>query len=174
MKTVTSYDQAIENIRKFNEEVESYPNNNPALKTLVNNIPHYRAWYCMHDVKNDKYYFAPSKYIGYRDIDSKTYAEFNRDGLDGRKTESTLSAWFETISINHILHDKLTEQLMEFCSQFGKKPNSLFRINIPLNKPEESSLEANVIEFIWNAYQNLSDEGRNEVKNKINRYKPNA
>jgi hypothetical protein len=176
MKTITNQNQAIDNILKFNEEVNSYLNNKEdlALDTLVNNIPHYRAWYCIYDLNNDSYYFAPSKYIGYSDINANTYTEFNRNGLDGRKTESILSTWYETLSKSDNLHGKLSEQLMEFCAKYDKKPNSLFRINVPLNKPTKATLEDNVIEFIWNAYKNLSSEARKEVKDKINRYRADS
>ena len=172
--TITTQDQAIENIKQFNREVDSFfdNKNNLALEVLVKNIPHYRAWYCLYDEVNDSYLFAPSKYIGYSGINAQIYTEHNRNGLDGRQTESILSAWYEEVdSNNHNKHEKFKEQLWDFCAKFGKKPNSLFRINIPLNKPPKSTLEANVIEFIWNAYQNISDQGRKQVRAKINRSK---
>jgi len=51
MKIITTQSKAIKNIMKFNEEVESYldKKGGEALETLVNNIPHYRAWYCLYD-----------------------------------------------------------------------------------------------------------------------------
>jgi len=112
-----------------------------------------------------------TKYIGYSDINAKAYAKFNRNGLDGRKTESILSMWYETLSKSDKLYEELSEQLMEFCAKFDKKPNSLFRINVPCINLTKVSLETNVVEFICNTYQNLSSEGRKEVKDKINRYR---
>jgi hypothetical protein len=176
MKIITKINQAVENIKLFNTEVNSILNGetDTAIKTLVDNIPHYRAWYCFYDKPSGRNLFAPSKYIGYYGIDARAYTKYNRKGLDGRQTESILSTWYETISSSHRKHNILSEELREFCMKFSKKPNSLFRINIILKKTPRSTLETNVVDFVWNAYQNLSDENRNQLKVKINKYKPNT
>lgn len=173
MNPITTHKQAESNIKLFNKEVM------PALSgsvgadidTLISNMPHYRAWYCLYDEQNDSYLFAPSKYIGYLGINASIYAKFNRTGLDGRQTEGVLATWYETISSNHADYKKLSQKLMEFCSLFGKKPNSLFRINIPLNRGKFNCLDKQVADFIWNAYKCLPEEIRTELKNKIIRYK---
>lgn len=172
MKTIASNKQVITNIMQFNKEASDFLHGkaDPAVTTIVSNIPHYRAWYSFYDKTNDSYLFAPSKYIGYAEIDAQTY-EKNQGNMDGRQTESALSTWYETISDSHEEYERLSEQLSEFCAKFDKKPNSLYRINIPYVKPVGSSLEDSVIDFIWNAYQNLSDESRSKLKNKITRYK---
>ncbi len=172
MNPVTTLNQSIENIKKFNEEAFSYleDKENSDAGTLVKNIPHYRAWYSVYDPNTDSYIFAPSKYIGYNGIDAITYSEKYTE-LDGRQTENVLSTWYETISKDHEKYDLLSKQLREFCTAFDKVPNSLFRINIPLNKQTNITLETNVTEFIWNAFQNLSEENRKLLKIKINRYR---
>jgi len=173
MKVITTHKQAIENIVQFNKEVNSFllDEADSAIGTLVNNIPHYRAWYSFYDEASRDYLFAPSKYVGYTKINAQTYEEKHQTGLDGRQTESALSAWYETISDSHEEYELLSKQLREFCSKFDKKPNSLYRINIPYVKPVEANLEDSVVDFIWNAYQRLSLESRSKLKSKINRYK---
>lgn len=173
MKIITTHKQAIENIVQFNKEVSSFlpDETDSAIGTLVSNIPHYRAWYSFYDEARGSYLFAPSKYIGYTKINAKAYMEQHQRGLDGRQTESALAAWYETISDSHEEYELLSEQLREFCAKFDKKPNSLYRINIPYIKPMGSTLEDSVTDFIWNAYQNLSSESRSKLKSKINRYK---
>ncbi|HCE2668629.1 TPA: hypothetical protein NGU48_000591 [Vibrio parahaemolyticus] len=173
MKTVTNVEQVIKNIKQFNNEATSLLTHpvSSDIENLVNNIPHYRAWYCFFDEDCNDYIFAPSKYIGYSEIDAKTYAEYNRNGLDGRKTESVLSTWYETMSDSHQDYEKLCEKLREFCVKFEKKPNSLFRINVPCTKSAKSTLEEDVVEFIWNAYQNLSSDSRRQIKNKIIKFR---
>ncbi|WP_419533742.1 hypothetical protein [Endozoicomonas sp.] len=176
MKTVTSQQQVIKNIQQFNKEANSFLNGadiSENVETLVRNIPHYRAWYCFIDQDSGDYLFAPSKYIGYADINAASYHEFNQNGLDGRQTESVLSTWYKTIdeSDSHEMYQDLCEKLREFCSIFGKKPNSLFRINIPFEKSLDVSLENDVVNFIWKAFQNLSPDSRQQLRNKITRYR---
>ena len=173
MKTITSQKQAVENIKQFYEEALSYLHGpvDVSIETLVKNIPHYRAWYCYFDSDTDQYIFAPSKYIGYSDIDAAAYCEYNRNGLDGRQTESVLSTWYETIPENHEDFELLSEKLREFCSKFDKSPNSLFRINVSYKKGTTSSIDDVVSDFIWGAFQSLPADKRSELKTKINRYR---
>ena len=90
---VTSDEDVVENIINFNKEVLLYnqETQTSAIATLVDNISHYRAWYCLLDSNTNKYLFAPSKYIGYKKMSAEIYAQYNRAGLDGRKTESSLA-----------------------------------------------------------------------------------
>lgn len=173
MKTITNQEQAIENIKQFNNEVNSFLDSNtkPGVETLVSNIPHYRAWYFFYEKESGSYLFAPSKYIGYSHIDAQIYTELNRTGLDGRQTESILSTWYETISVSHKDYEQLSDQLRLFCSKFDKKPNSLFRINAEISKSPQTTLEEKVVDFIFDAYQNLSNESQRLIKARIIKHK---
>ncbi len=173
MKIVTNEKQIIENIRKFNNELNSHADGNINIETntLINNIPHYRAWYCIYDTKSKKYLFAPSKYIGYKDMSALIYHKKNRAGMDGRKTESTLTTWYEQISSSHPDYMKLSEKLRTFCSQYGKKPNSLFRIHIVLDITKKDSREDEITELIWKVYLGLSKNNKTVLKARINKTK---
>jgi hypothetical protein len=173
MILVTNETQVVENIYTFNKEVETYLDNNQdaPINTLVNNIPHYRAWYCIYDKESKTHLFAPSKYIGYKGMNASFYHKENTTGLDGRQTESVLANWYEQIPSFHPQYEDLSEKLRGFCSRFGKKPNSLFRISIVLETQEKGSIEGDVVDLIWKIYQRLTYDNKAILKAKINRLK---
>lgn len=170
---VNSDSEVIKNIRRFNEEVFSFKKDkgNIAIATLVENISHYRAWYCLFDEESGKYLFAPSKYIGYKEMDAETYEKYNRSHLDGRKTEKTLAHWYELIDQRHQKYEELYNDLFLFCMQFGKTPNSLSRLNIVLEDQNELSLQESTVSLIFDVYQKLSQKHKDILKQKILRAK---
>ena len=165
--------QVIKNIKHFNKEIQSYKSskNDKALITLVNNIPHYRAWYCFFDKKTKQYLFAPSKYIGYVNMDAVKYHKDNRKTLDGRKTESKLASWYEEVTKASPLYDELCKKLKEFAQLYDKTPNSLFRINIELETIKDNSIENELVRFITKIYKQLSKENQKIVRSQLNKYK---
>ncbi|MBF7691683.1 hypothetical protein [Acinetobacter pollinis] len=101
-RLVTNNEKVIKNIEYFNHELDLYVDGDcdKSITLLLENISHYRAWYAYWDEVENKYLFAPSKYIGYQNIDAKQYAELNRSYLDGRKTEIVLANWYQTLDEN--------------------------------------------------------------------------
>ena len=86
-------------------------------------------------------------------------------------TEKTLSNWYEEISTKHPDFEKLSLELSIFCSRYGKKPNSLFRINIPIIEQEDDSLEGDVVDLLWKVFLGLNKKNKELIKSKIKKYK---
>ena len=170
MKEIISLKEDVAiNIQKFNKELKNFAKTQDlSEKILIDNIPNVRAWYVY--IKNGKYYFGPSKYIGYQNIDAKSYCK-QRKELDGRMTEKALSNWYEEISIKHPDFEELSSELSKFCSKYGKKPNSLFRINIPIIEQEKDLLEGDVVELIWKVFLGLNHKNKELLKSKVKKYK---
>ena len=101
--TIDSFGDALSNIERFHQECIGFDKQTSgfSVATLVENIPYYRAWYCNFDENTGQNIFAPSKYIGYQEMNAEDYALYNGTGLDGSKTEGVLSIWFETIDASH-------------------------------------------------------------------------
>lgn len=168
---INHQEEVIDNIKRFCDELEGADKSeNKALHTLIENIPRNRAWYFFYDESSKKYKFAPSKYIGYESINAEMYYK-SRHLLDGRNTESVLSNWYEQISKGHPNYEELSTELKKFCSKYGKKPNSLFRINILIENKNKDSIENDVVELIWKIYLGLSNENKDLLKSKMNKLK---
>jgi hypothetical protein len=123
LKMITSPAQAVDNILKFEAEVESNPD-------MQGRLSYARAWYA-HKNEKGQWCFAPSKFVGYQDMDAKTYLEAVEDGgSDGRRTEAQLQSYFETITFMHPAIHELNSALVAFLAKFGKSPSTKARINI--------------------------------------------
>lgn len=132
---ITNEAQALDNIQRFNDALESSPG-------LQNRLSYARAWYTGFE-SDGSYTFGPSKFIGYRDLSADDYLD--GDGLDGRQTEHRLAQWFVEIGPDHIAYEPLREQLHDFLAAYGKAPSSAMRINIPISAHDEAL--ANVAAF---------------------------
>jgi hypothetical protein len=123
LQMITTPAQAIENILKFATEVEGSPD-------MQGRLAYSRAWYA-HKNEKGQWCFAPSKFVGYRDMDAKTYMEAVEDGeSDGRRTEAQLQSYFETIDFMHPSAQVLNSSLVAFLAKYGKMPSTKARINI--------------------------------------------
>jgi hypothetical protein len=129
LKIVTVPAQAYRNIDKFQSEVRANPD-------LQSRLAYARAWYA-HQDQNGKWLFAPSKFIGYQDIDAKKYLEAEES--DGRRTEAQLQLWFNAVNPATPLHDELSSMLVAFLSQYGKAPSTKMRINVARQRRRLSS-----------------------------------
>jgi len=174
MKTVTTQSEVEQNILQFNAEIESSKKPRPEYPALelVNNIPRFRSWFYIFNEREKKYSFAPSKYIGYANINAKIYNEKKHSELDGRQTETALASWYEVLSPTDPLHEILSDELGKFCNAYGKKPNNTSRINIIKVIQNEDSIENDVVNLIWKIYVGLENKNKAILKTKINKYKP--
>ena len=168
-RLVMNNEEVIENIKKFNSEVALYAtgDQDSSITLLVENISHYRAWYAYWDKEENKYLFAPSKYIGYQNMDAKQYAELNRSYLDGRKTEIVLANWYQTLDESSDSYEDLRTKLSDYCWNHNKNLNALFRINILKQENEKDILEKDLVDLIYKVYLGLSSENKELVKRKI-------
>lgn len=169
-RLVTNNEEVIRNIKHFNHELDLYVDGDcdKSITLLVENISHYRAWYAYWDEEENKYLFAPSKYIGYQNMDAKQYAELNRSYLDGRKTEIVLANWYQTLDENDDSYEELKSKLSDYCWGYNnKRLNSLFRINILKQEDDKVILEKNLVDLIYKVYLGLSSENKELVRKKI-------
>src|SRR5579859_1418885 len=118
-KMVTSLDEVIDNIEKYQEELRE----NGEMRRRVAMV---WSWYAVRNERSGEWKFAPSKFIGYQDPSAKRYlAESGIEGdFDGRITERVLSQWFGTPQANSKLQRELAEALRSFLAGFGKAPGA--------------------------------------------------
>lgn len=118
--TIESYEEALHNAVVFNEALESSD-------VLRNRLNYFRHWYYFDEVG----LFAPSKFIGYKDMDARTYETLtfvDKDKLDDKDTERILTAFFVETTGN--TKDELMEELSVFLSQYGGIINALGVVHI--------------------------------------------
>jgi hypothetical protein len=112
--TVESYEEALKNATTFNDALSS----SDFIRSRLN---FFRHWYYFDEIDM----FAPSKFIGYKDMNAKTYEAFivsDPNNLDGRDTERVLIKYFDEATGEE--KDKLVEKLSAFLSQYGKSINA--------------------------------------------------
>jgi uncharacterized protein (DUF433 family) len=126
LETVTSFEQAIENIAHYQVAIE----HDSDIRARVARV---WSWYAVKDKDSSRWKFAPSKFIGYRDADARKYlAGSGLDGeLDGRITERLLAEWFYSPPRGSRLERELLDALRTFLARFGKAPGARARINVP-------------------------------------------
>ena len=150
-------DQVVQNIAKFQSEISQNEGNN----ILVHTLSQFRAWYA-HKV-DGKWIFAPSKVVGYQNMDVTTYAGSLKT-LDGRQTELALKNWFEPIS-DPDLESKLVTDLDNFLSKFGKTPSRLARISV--KKELNASAGTGMVEALLTMYRTLSVDQQKEFRRRL-------
>lgn len=162
MKTplVTKSEQAIANIKSFQTELLS----NRKCNALVDTLSFFRAWYAIQD--GEKWIFAPSKFIGYVDLDAATYEE-NHKKTDGRVTEVVLRQWFQETSDGE-LADTLREELSELLSVFGKQPNSLARISVLRSESGEAGKPvSSLVDALLTIYCEMPADVQQEFRRRL-------
>lgn len=114
LQLVESLDEVKKNIIQFNHDVET---NHEMRKRFLS---HFKQWYYIREIDM----FAPSKFIGYKEMNGDRYNNKDGTGADGRNTELALKNWFAKKDVP----DLLTE-LQERMSSYGKiKKNSQIHI----------------------------------------------
>jgi hypothetical protein len=138
MKLVSSVSQVMDNLRRYNDNVQA----------VADLMPYARSWYALRTKSG--WLFGPSKYIGYDGMTPQKYlgSEYStqRHGrissddanivLDGRITEGVLRRWSDLVEEGHPEYARLHTALNELCARHGKKPNSLARISIIKSEPD--------------------------------------
>lgn len=112
MTLIDDINQAKDNITKFNNILKDDVN-------LIEILSNFRHWY--YDSESD--FFAPSKFIGYKDNNSEKYfgrivSENPVRYTDGRDTQEALKKFYKQVD-DDLLFDKL-ESMLNLCN---KKPN---------------------------------------------------
>jgi uncharacterized protein (DUF433 family) len=124
-RTVTSAQEAIENIRHYQNAIQE----NHEIQARVARV---WSWYAIKDSKSGAWQFAPSKFIGYRNPSAKLYLQGTADHgeFDGRITERILAQWFMVLERGSKRERELMDALGEFLAGFAKAPGARARINV--------------------------------------------
>jgi hypothetical protein len=157
IKPVTSRDQVIDNIERYNAELEKF----------ADLMPYARAWYAL--PTENGWLLGPSKFIGYQELSADTYLNKGREPLDGRMTESILQRWADLIEEGNPRYDELHTVLNELCARFGKKPNSLARISIIYyDEPSAEAASGNeLVELLAAVYRRLTPADKTAFRKRI-------
>jgi|ERR1043166_5602293 hypothetical protein len=131
LKVVNTPNQSLANIHRFEGELERSPE-------LQSRLAYARAWYAHQD--GDRWFFAPSKFVGYENINAESYLKAAEES-DGRRTEAQLQGWFQVVDPTTALHEELSSALFGFLAKYGKTPSTKARINV-LKSRRSSGFEA--------------------------------
>ncbi|GEM_PF-62379 len=118
--TVESYEEALKNATTFNDALSS----SEILRSRLNNFRH---WYYFDEIDM----FAPSKFIGYKDMNARTYEAFsvsNQNKLSGLESEKALRKIF--VEATGEEKDKLFEELSALLSRYGKSINAMGVVHV--------------------------------------------
>lgn len=118
--TIESYEEALVNARVFKNALKSS-------EVLINRLNYFRHWYYFAEIDS----FAPSKFIGYKDMKASTYIAFSNSEqkkLDGRHTENELRKLFVTAEDE--VKNNLINKLSDFLSEYGKSLNAIGTVHI--------------------------------------------
>jgi len=114
---VDSYKDALENAKTFIEGLNHE-------ESIVNKLNNYRHWYYFEELDG----FAPSKFIGYKQMDMRAYQASSSIELNGMDTEKALRNLF--IIAEGGCKNELQHKLEKFLSNYGKHPNVLTKIHV--------------------------------------------
>lgn len=117
LSLVESYSDVVRNAREFLNSIDD--------EWLVNKLSLFRHWYYIEEIGA----FAPSKFIGYKDITIEDYnigTSLEQGYMDGRDTVKQLKEWFQPISNEN--YEFYYKRLEEFLSQYDKKPNKMLQL----------------------------------------------
>ncbi len=170
IELVKSYDQVVDNIKRFNEDLKDSDE-------LQHLLPYFRAWYYAPDIEM----VGPSKFIGYQGVTGGIYIKRRRIDMDGRWTEPELKRWLEALEEGtpEYKHVKgLVESLFE---RFQKTPNKIARFNaksgwewrghtIPKKTLQPKMNKGGgdpLVDVFVQAYQSLTQSQRHEVAKRI-------
>lgn len=114
------------NIAQFNEDLVE----NEELRKKF--FSHFKQWYYIAELDM----FAPSKYIGYKDMNGFKY-NYKDPRMDGRKTEAVLKRWFLKKDIPELL-----EELSTRFSIYGKikKGSQIHILKDEINRIHETTI----------------------------------
>jgi hypothetical protein len=172
MELVSSVDQLVGNINRYNEHSEKFA----AL------MPYNRAWYAIR--RDSGWALGPSKYIGYQNLSLEEYlgspysaerhgrvVQRDKSGLplDGRVTGGVLQRWSELVEEGHPDFESLHSALNTLCARHGKKPNSLARISVVKEggKAAASAFADELVSLMAAVFRRLTPAQKSEFRRQI-------
>ncbi len=170
MKIVTLLSDVSDNVRSFNEGLES----SERLRDLLS---YFRAWYYLPELDM----VAPSKYIGYKGINAETFV--TGQGLDGRETEPVMGKWFDRLNVETAEGRYVSGKVAELTARYGKSMNRVARFGAPRgwrlsNQPggqpaprgttaDRQPRQHEIVEVFWRAYLSLYPEDQQALAARI-------
>lgn len=113
-------DEVFENIIQFNKDLEQETE-------IISQLSQFIHWYYVPDLD----LFAPSKYIGYSNMNTKKYNRgFNKTGVD---TEKVLKQWFIKLNNSSERSLMLMSKLADILELYNKKTRSNAVIHVLKN-----------------------------------------
>lgn len=117
---VTSLQEVIYNVEQFHKDLLEETD-------ILTQLTQFKHWYYI--PKNNS--FGPSKYIGYKDMNTTKYARGeNKTGVD---TEKILKQWFIKLPSESKKSQVLMEELSELLGLYGKRIRSNAFIHVLKN-----------------------------------------
>jgi uncharacterized protein (DUF433 family) len=114
--------QVVANIRRFADELRVSPG-------LQATLSYVHAWYALR-LENDRWIFAPSKFVAYCDNTAKQYLGTFRQVPDGGRPEQTLRGMFTEVDQDSSQGRMLIDELIDYVGEYGRAPRRRVRISI--------------------------------------------
>ncbi|MBU9710511.1 hypothetical protein [Evansella tamaricis] len=117
---VTSLDEVVQNIKQFNSDLSEELD-------VISQLSQFKHWYFIPQIN----LFGPSKYIGYKDMNTSRYNRGrSKTGVD---TEKELKTWFIKLSRDSENSKKLMTELEAILACHNKKTRTNAHIHILKN-----------------------------------------
>lgn len=165
VRLVSSSDQVRASHATYQREMSSLRGGSN--RPLIDVMSYTLSWIAIRDHQG-KYIFAPSKFVGYRDMTAEIYDRNYNIDMDGRKTEVAIKDWIRVLAKGDSGYDVARDQLFDFCAKFGKKPNGRCRISLLLDEDrQEEEKPDKIVELLVEVYKTLPISQQREVARRI-------
>lgn len=157
-KVIRNQEDILKNIKQYCEDLDS------SLK-IQSTAKFHRNWYVYQD--GTDLYFGPSKYIGYLDMNTKSY--FSKAlPKDGRVTDKILEAYGTIVVKGSAQFQKLYEEFTKHLSSYDITPNKLTNFHLinanPTTNKALPSGDDNFVMLIMEVIRQLSPQQQNIIK----------
>ena len=157
-KVIRNQEDIFKNIKQYDVDLDS------SVK-IQSRAKFHRNWYVYQDGAD--IYFGPSKYIGYLDMNAKSYFS-NTLPKDGRVTDKILEAYGTPIVKGSAQFQKLYEKFTKLLSSYGITPNKLTNFHVINANPTINMAtpddEDKLVKLIMEVIGQLSLQQRNTIK----------
>lgn len=115
---IDDIDEVKDNMIRFKNSFEKGHNE------ITSKLSNFRKWYYY----KKENIFAPSKFIGYKEMNANKYQQLSTKVMDGRNTEEILKKLSNDVS--EVEEDKLLQKLQSWLDEYDKKVNKAATIRI--------------------------------------------
>ena len=166
VRLVSSSDQVRASHATYQREMSSLLGKSNA--PLIDVMSYILSWIAIRD-RQGKYMFAPSKFVGYRDMTAEIYNRNYDKMMDGRETEVAIKDWIKVMDKSDPDYDAARDQLFDFCAKFGKKPNGRCRISMlrDADRQEEEKSPSKIADLLVEVYKSLPAFQQRDVARRI-------